>query len=51
MAELRFFVIRYTSSTTGRGRSTMKIKPLMVRTPFPILQTITARNRIITSRK
>ena len=46
MAELRFFVIRYTSSTTGMGRRIIRKNPFMVRTFFPILHTITARNRI-----
>ena len=48
-AELKFFVIRYTSSTTGIGSSTIRIKPFMVRTLFPILHTIVARNKIIHS--
>ena len=47
MAELRFLVSTYTSSTTGSGKASITRKPFMVRTLFFILHTITARNRII----
>ena len=49
MAELKFLVIRYTSATTGIGSATINKNPFMVRTLFPILHTIVARNRIIPS--